>query len=214
MRRIMAGVAAFALVAGACTRPAEVSSGGEVAPQLPANANSVPVGTTLETQLNTTLGTKESRVGDQFTVTVTTPVYAQNGALVVPEGSTVHGTVTALHASEHVGDQAAIKLAFDTLQVNGRTYPFNADVTATELKTQGDTKDQTLQKAGVGAVAGAALGAILGGGSLSKIALGGVLGAAAGTAISLGAGDVQAVLPEGSKLTLKSTQQVALNQSS
>jgi hypothetical protein len=42
--------------------------------------------------------------------------------------------------------------------------------------------------------------------------LGGLLGAAGGTAISLGAGDVQAVLPSGTGMTIQSTQQVALVQ--
>ncbi|HEX6967019.1 MAG TPA: hypothetical protein VF166_14600 [Gemmatimonadaceae bacterium] len=211
MRRILAGVAMVALAAGACSRPAQVTSGGEVAPEAPTNANMVPVGTTLQAKLNTTLGTQQSRVGDQFTATVTQPVVAQNGATVIPEGAIVHGEITGLHASQNVGDQAAIKLNFDSLEINGQNYPFNAKVTATNLKTQGQSKNETLKNAGVGAVAGAALGAILGGGNLSKVALGGVLGAAAGTAISLGMGDVQAVLPAGSELTLQSTQEVALN---
>ncbi|HET7565724.1 MAG TPA: hypothetical protein VFJ96_12050 [Gemmatimonadaceae bacterium] len=211
MRRILAGVATVAIVAGACARPAQVTSGGEVAPQTPVNANMVPVGTTLQAKLNSTLGTQQSRVGDQFTATVTQAVTAQNGETVVPEGAVVHGEVTGLHASQNAGDQAAIKLNFDSLEINGHNYPFNAKITATNLKTQGQDKNETLKNAGVGAVAGAALGAILGGGSLSKTVLGGVLGAAAGTAVSLGMGDVQAVLPAGSELTLQSTQEVALN---
>jgi hypothetical protein len=200
-----------ALVASACARTAQVQSEGEVAPALPADASTVPVGTALQVRLNETLGTEKSRVGDKFTATVTTPVNAQNGDVVVPEGATVYGAVTGLHASEHVGDQAAISVDFDSLSINGQSYPFDAKVTATDLKTQGDTKEETLKKAGVGAAAGAALGAILSGGDLQKTVLGGLLGAAGGTAISLGAGDVQAVLPSGTELTIQSTQQVALN---
>lgn len=212
MRRILAGMAMTVLVAGACARTAAVTSEGEVGPQTLPNANSIPSGTTLQARLNETLGTKDSRVGDPFTATVTTPVNAQNGDVVVPEGATVYGEVTGLHASEHVGDQAAISVNFDSLGINGHSYPFEAKVTATNLKTQGDTKEETLKKAGVGAAAGAALGAILSGGNLGKTVLGGLLGAAGGTAISLGAGDVQAVLPSGTGMTIQSTQQVALVQ--
>ncbi|HEX5435552.1 MAG TPA: hypothetical protein VFW98_00220 [Gemmatimonadaceae bacterium] len=207
----MIGIAVAALVAGGCARTAKVESGGEVAPQTLPNASTIPEGTTLQATLDRTLGTSQSRVGDHFTATVATPVYAQSGTVVVPQGATVHGVVTGLHASEHAGDQAAIQLAFDSLTINGQSYPFNAKVTATKLKTQGgDTENQTLKKAGIGAAAGAALGAILSGGELSKIALGGVLGAAAGTAISLGTGEVQAVLPQGTEMTLQSTEEVAL----
>ncbi|HEY9515399.1 MAG TPA: hypothetical protein VIQ74_06910 [Gemmatimonadaceae bacterium] len=211
MYRPLAVIAMTLLATAGCARTASVESSGEVVPTpLPANSDNVPVGTTLKVKLDQTLGTEQSRVGDRFTATVVEPLQTTEGDVVVPRGAVVHGTVTGLHASEHTGDQAAIRLDFDTLTINGRGYAFDANVTSTDLKTQGDTRDETLKKAGVGAVAGAALGAILGTGDLGKIALGGLLGAAAGTAVSLGAGDVQAVLPEGTNMTILSTQMVAL----
>jgi len=54
------------------------------------------------------------------------------------------------------------------------------------------------------------LGAVIGGGDVSKILGGAAIGAAAGTVISLGTGEVEAVLPAGSKMTLQTTQQVTL----
>ena len=60
----------------------------------------------------------------------------------------------------------------------------------------------------VGWAAGAAIGAIIGG-SLRDALLGGVLGAGAGTIISLGVGDVESALPEGSDLTLRTTTNIA-----
>jgi hypothetical protein len=51
---------------------------------------------------------------------------------------------------------------------------------------------------------------VISGGDWSKILGGAALGAAAGTVISLGGGDVEAVLPQGSKMTLQTTQQVSL----
>ena len=60
--------------------------------------------------------------------------------------------------------------------MNGAQHPFNATVTATNLQTRGgDTRDETIKKAGVGAAAGAVLGAIMSKGDLDKILLGGVL---------------------------------------
>ena len=212
MYRSIAGIAVAVLAAAGCARTAQVESGGDVVTTpLPSNTSSIPVGTTLKVTLDQTLGTEQSKVGDAFTATVAEPLNTTSGDVVVPKGAVVHGTVTGLHASEHAGDQAAIKLDFDTLTVNGQAYAFDANIVSTDLKTQGgDTQNETLKKAGIGAAAGAALGAILGGASLGKIALGGLLGAAAGTAISLGAGEVQAVLPEGTPMTVKSTEMVAL----
>jgi hypothetical protein len=95
--------------------------------------------------------------------------------------------------------------------VNGASNPFYAKVTATNLETRGaDTRNETLKKAGVGAAAGAVLGAILSGGELDKILIGGAIGAAAGTVISLGAGDVEGVIPAGSTMQLQTTRTVAL----
>lgn len=212
MYKPIAGIAIALLAAAGCARTAQVESGGDVVTTpLPSNTSSIPVGTTLEVTLDQTLGTQDSKVGDSFTASVSQPLNTTNGDLVVPKGAVVHGTVTGLHASEHAGDQAAIKLDFDTLTINGQAYAFDAKITSTDLKTQGgDTRNETLKKAGIGAAAGAALGAILGDASLGKIALGGLLGAAAGTAISLGAGEVQAVLPEGTPMTIQSTEMVAL----
>ncbi len=212
MLKSIAGIALAALAAAGCARTAQVESGGEVVTNpLPTDASSIPVGTTLKVTLDQTLGTEQSKVGDSFTASVAEALNTESGDVVVPQGAVLHGTVTGLHASEHAGDQAAIKLDFDTLTINGQGYAFDAKITNTELQTQGgDTREETLKKAGIGAAAGAALGAILGNASLGKIALGGLLGAAAGTAVSLGAGDVQAVLPEGTEMTVQSTQMVAL----
>ena len=84
-------------------------------------------------------------------------------------------------------------------------------MTTTALETRGqDTRSETLKKAGIGAAAGAVLGAVLSGGELDKILVGGALGAAAGTVISLGTGDVEGVLPAGTRMTLQTTRTVAL----
>jgi hypothetical protein len=165
----------------------------------------------LEVRLNQTLGTKVSKVGDTFTATVQKPVHAQNGELVVPEGATVEGRVTALDDSDHAGDRALIRLDFDRLSFNGQRYDLDAAITRAATQQSGrDSRDETLRKAGIGAVAGGVLGAIIGDAELKDIAIGAAVGAAAGTLISLGTGDVEAALPAGTPMTLRVTQTVAL----
>ena len=88
-----------------------------------------------------------------------------------------------------------------------------ARITATNLETRrasDDTRTETITKAGIGAAAGAVLGAVLSGGELSKILIGGALGDAAGTAISMGVGSTEAALPAGSQITMQTTQNVAI----
>ena len=205
-----AGLAAGLLVAG-CARQASVESAGDVAISAsPVDTRSLPSGTTLSVRLDQEIGTKTSKVGDAFTATVTTPVVAQNGATAVPAGSKVYGKVTGVDPSDRVGDQAAIRLDFERIEVNGTQHPLYAKITATNLEKRGETREETLRKAGVGAAAGAVLGAIVSGGDLDKILLGGVLGAAAGTVISLGMGDVDAVIPAGTTMELTTTRVVGL----
>ena len=201
-----------ALVAtGACARTTTVESAGEVATATPVNASSRPVGSVVTVTLDQPVGTKTSKVGDTFSGTVVDAIVAANGQTVVPAGSKVYGKVTGLQDSDNVGQKAAIRLDFERINVNGVERPFEANITATNLQTQKEeTRNETLKKAGIGAAAGAVLGAVIGGGDISKILGGAAIGAAAGTVISLGGGDVEAVLPAGSRMTLQTTQQVTL----
>ena len=205
-------VLATLATAGACTRPSTVSSGGDVAlPPTPVNASTLPTGAVVNVTLDQQIGTKNSKVGDTFSATVTEAIMASNGQVVVPAGSKVYGKVTGLQDSNNAGQKAAIRLDFERINVNGVERPFEANITATNLQTEGaDSRNETLKKAGIGAAAGAVLGAVLGGGDVSKILGGAAIGAAAGTVISLGTGEVDAVLPAGSKMTLQTTQQVTL----
>lgn len=216
MYRSLTALALGALAFTACARQVEVESEPlpvtlPEAPQVvPSNASALPAGTRLEVRLDQELGTRSSTVGDEFTATVRAPVIAQNGDVVVPEGAKVIGRVSGLQRSERAGQAAAIRLEFQRLTFDGRTYPFEARIIATELEERGATREETLRDAAAGAAAGAVLGAVIGEGQLQNILLGGAIGAAAGTVISLGMGDVDAVLPAGTEMQVQATQLVAL----
>ena len=214
MRKAIPTIFALAALAttSACTRPSTVSSGGDVAlPSTPVNASSLPTGSVVTVTLDQQIGTKNSKVGDTFSATVVDAIVASNGQTVVPAGSKVYGKVTGLQDSNNAGQKAAIRLDFERINVNGVERPFEANITATNLQTEGgDSRNETLKKAGIGAAAGAVLGAVIGGGDVSKILGGAAIGAAAGTVISLGTGEVDAVLPAGSRMTLQTTQQVVM----
>jgi len=214
MRKTIPTILAVATLAmaGACTRPSTVSSGGDVSvPPTPVNARTLPTGSVVTVTLDQQIGTKNSKVGDTFSATVVDPIMASNGQTVVPAGSKVYGKITGLQDSNNAGQKAAIRLDFERININGIERPFEANITATDLQTTGnDSRNETLKKAGIGAAAGAVLGAVIGGGDVSKILGGAAIGAAAGTVISLGTGEVDAVLPAGSKMQLQTTQQVVM----
>jgi len=207
MRNYALAAAALFLAAGCST--ASVGT-GTPAPPPPAGSAVVPAGTTMEVELEQTLSTRSNEVGDRFTATVKEPVRTADGNILVPEDAVVHGVITGLDDSDDAGDQAAIRLNFDRITINGRSYPFSADITATDVDIDDLARIGDVQrKAGIGAAAGAVLGAVIGG-DLKDILIGGVLGAGVGTIISLGMGDFEAALPAGSDLTLRTTQHVSL----
>jgi len=212
MTRHIAITLAAALAAGACASGTRVESAGEIAPATPMNGAVLPAGTTMRVRLNESVGTRSSHEGDQFSATVTEAVRASNGVDAVPEGSMLFGRVTGLHSANVPGEHAVIRLAFDSVRIRGESYPFDgmiSDVNVTSEQTD-PTKAGVAKEAGVGAIAGAALGAIIGGAELSKIITGGLLGAAAGTVISLGTGSTQSVIPSGTRMTVRSTDTVRL----
>jgi hypothetical protein len=199
------------LAATACAHPQVQTANGEIStPISPADARTLPTGTPLDLTLDEQLGTQTSHAGDRFSATVVNPLIAQNGRTAVPAGAKVWGHVTAVTPSSNATQTAALVLDFDSLTFNGRSYPFAASITDTGLQTKGPNTSQTLKNAAIGAAAGAALGAILTGADRDKILLGAGLGAVAGTAISLGTQGQNGVLPAGSRLTVHTTQTIAL----
>jgi hypothetical protein len=212
LRSLAIAATAAALACATTSRTTRVESAGDVsADVIPVNASMLPAGTTIEARLQQTLGTKQNKVGDRFTAIVQNSVIAQNGATVVPSGAIIRGHVTGLQSSSNATEPAVIRLDFDRLTFNGRDYPFRASVArAAPTQVGGDTRDETLRKAGIGAAAGVVLGAVLGEADLKHMAIGAVLGAGVGTAISLGTGTVESALPAGTTMTLRTTESVAL----
>src|SRR5690606_38873683 len=153
----------------------------------PVDASMLPANSLVTAELNHTLSTRTSRVGDRFTARVTETIRAQNGEIVIPEGAVINGTITGLAASEHAGDQALIRINFESMQVAGRALPSSAGVVDAEARLEGERR-RAARGAVAGATTGAVLGAVIRGASLSNVLRGAAIGAGAGTVISLGLG--------------------------
>lgn len=200
-------------VFGGCAtaaRTTTVESGGEVANTsavvTPNDNRTIPAGAQLTATLDQALGTSISKAGDMFTATVSSGLYASNGALVVPAGAKIEGHVTAIDDSDNATEPALIRLNFDHIRFNAQTYPFAASIVSSNaVQTSRQSNTEKTKQIVIGGAVGAALGGILGKGDLDKIVIGGALGAAAGSIVSLGT-EVNATLPAGSAMTLRTTQ--------
>ena len=215
MVRQVGALTLLALTAAGCApRQVRVESqaAGAIAPPvvMPVNARMLPTGTDLYVRLDNRIGTRESRVGDMFSATVRHAVYAQNGARVIPAGARVFGRVTALDDSDYPGESVRIRLDFNRLAFGGRTFPLEAVVTTTNLETSRERRGFSERVILIGAALGAALGGVFSGGEIEGVLGGAALGAVAGTVFTFARGDVEAALPAGSYMTLRTTRPITL----
>jgi hypothetical protein len=166
----------------------------------------------MAARLNQSIGTSSSHTGDTFSATVVNPVYARDGSVAVPAGTILHGHITGVHHSTVPGEQSVIRLAFDDLQMHGRTYPVTASISNVALERQSTAPNSstTARGAVTGAAAGSTLGAIISGADLSKIITGGLLGAAAGTVISMGTGGTENAIPASSTLSVRTNEDIRI----
>lgn len=179
-------------------------------PQPRTVTRSVPTGTTFAIRMNDQLSTETSQPGDAFTATLTDPIMDANGNVIVPAGATVRGRVTAVAASERVGQTAALKLAFEAVSFGGESYPLQATVERADVQQASRTsRTESAGKIAAGAAAGAILGQVLGKSTESTLK-GAAIGAAAGTAIAMGTSDVDAVLPVGAEVVIRLDQPITI----
>ncbi|HEX5702712.1 MAG TPA: hypothetical protein VFX97_05900 [Pyrinomonadaceae bacterium] len=141
----------------------------------------VPVGTNLKVRLEDTLSSKDSRTGDKFTATVVDPSRFDE--------ATVRGHIRSIVKSGRIKGSTTINLAFDSITLrDGRSGTLHGYVTRVydgkgSADEEGGVKsegrgNQTVKRGGIGAGAGAIIGAIAGGGK--GAAIGTIVGGAAG----------------------------------
>jgi hypothetical protein len=117
----------------------------------PANAaviDELGAGTEIHAALDTPLFSKTSKPGDRFTATVTDPVRANNGAVVIPTGARVEGEIAESDDEKTLAalkDKPKLSLRFrDVVLPTGQTLP----LTATLISVH-DTGSKNLKKAQV-----------------------------------------------------------------
>lgn len=178
-------------------------------PIVVATTDAVPAGVELVVALDQPISTGTNNVGDYFYATLQTPVHGPNNQVLVPRGARISGTVTGLRTSIDATTPAVVRLDFDRLYVGDRSSNISAEIVNTQARTEGGGAESAVRGAVQGAAAGAVLGAVIGR-DVSAAIRGAALGAGVGTVISLGTADREATLDEGSHMTLRLTQPLAV----
>lgn len=166
-------------------------------------------GETLVAELSTSLSTRASQDGEQFTATVRSPAqYA---------GAVIEGHVSTVKRSGRVTGRSEMTFNFDRIRLrDGRSFRIagylgsvrlpNGDVA--KVDNEGAVQDdnqskKTIERTAIGTAVGAIIGAIAGGGK--GAAIGAVVGAGggAGSVYIQGRDDLE--LPVGTELTIQVT---------
>jgi hypothetical protein len=156
----------------------------------------VAEGTKITVRLTSSVSSQSSSVGDAVTGVVGEDVVVGK-SVVIPAGSTLIGSVTAVHRQPKIGGRASLAFVFDHLETtDGKSYPIEAMFARTGPSET--AKDTTTIVAGavIGAVAGHQIDDDRGS------TVGGLAGAGIGTAIAASTKGQPIVLPEQTVLRL------------
>jgi hypothetical protein len=163
----------------------------------------LPAGATFAAATDAEIRSNKNKVGDEVTATVSTDVKDASGRVVIPAGSKVTLTITALHESENKGDSTGTLTVKPTaVSINGTSQPLAASLSGVKTTLQGrKTGAGDIAKVGVGTGAGAVVGRVIGGSTKGAI-IGGIIGGAIGTQRAIETKDRDVVLPQGTTVTL------------
>jgi hypothetical protein len=159
----------------------------------------VPAGTELNLILETPVSSETSKPEQSVRARVAKPVIV-SGMTVIPEGAPVTGTVVAAERSGKVKGRASLAIRFNRVTVANTPYTINTARIARQAEA---TKGEDATKIGIGAGAGAAIGAIAGG--KKGAAIGAGVGGAAGTGAVLATRGKEVAIPSGT--TVRTTIQ-------
>lgn len=193
--------------------PAKAKSAGQMAakptakPASKAVSRTLAAGTAIAAKFDAGINSRTHKAGQMLTGTVASDVKDKNGRTVIPAGSRVHLTITAIKESERKSDKTGkLVLTPTKVEIAGKSYPMSGSAIALD-RTLKDRKTNAgdLAKVGVGVGAGALLGTAVSGGSTKGAVIGGIAGGAVGTQRAIETQDRDVVVPVGSRLkvTLK-----------
>ncbi|HLW83033.1 MAG TPA: BON domain-containing protein [Candidatus Acidoferrales bacterium] len=168
----------------------------EPAPAQPVRAV-FPAGTTVEIQTVDPIDSTKAQPGDEYQATLAQPL-TWNGRVVVPAGANVYLRLVAAQESGQYKGRSELQLQLARLEFQGAQYQMNSSTYTVAGASRGKN---TAEKVGGGAILGAIIGAIAGGGKGAVI--GGAAGAGAGGVVQGVTKAKQVRIPSETKLDFK-----------
>ena len=157
-------------------------------------------GSFLDIAVDDTLSSRFTKAGDAFMGSLVDDVKDAKGAVVIPAGSKIHGSVVEVKPSPNQNTPGTLKVSLTSVEVHGKSYPIAARIDSLETMQQSrHITGGDVAKTGVGAAAGAILGRILMKNTAGTV-IGGVVGGAVGAGVAAATKDADIVLPKGAHI--------------
>ncbi len=204
-RHTLVALALGLSLAGCSQAESAPSVGDRSTKAAPAVLASVPSGSTLIFEMTDEISTKSAHAGDAFSARLLSD-FADHGTVLLPAGSTLHGTIAESMESPRNEEPAVIRLVIGSLETPSGTLLMSADVEELQMTTDAkDTNTLSAGKVAAGAAAGAIIGKIAG-----KTKTGAAAGTAAGVALAIATRDGHATIPQGARLVIRLTERLSL----
>lgn len=187
------------ILAGAFLAAQAIAASETPSTSAPETSIEVPSGTLLSVELVDPVASGKSKSGDPFRARVNEGVYVR-GALALPPGSTVRGTVVEAVPSGRLRGRSKLELTLSTLDLDGSSYSLRTDTLSYAGEGHAGSNFGSLFS---GALQGALYGVLFGGEKGAVIGAG--AGAAAGGASKVLSGKQDVEFPQGAKLMFETT---------
>ena len=113
-----------------------------------AQTTFVPAGTPITANIQSTLSSEFTRIGETFTATLNSPIYAGSQIVAAP-GSTLQGQVVGVEKAGRGGKPGSVDIRLTSvITPNGQRYPLSASVNqqAFELSASGGRTSPLLKQ--------------------------------------------------------------------
>ncbi|HVG26344.1 MAG TPA: hypothetical protein VM865_01970, partial [Acidobacteriaceae bacterium] len=168
--------------------------------QQPGADVTVPTGSLLRVRINRGLDADHLQPGTQFDGIVLSDV-AAGGAIAIPRGATVQGTVVDARKAGALKGQGELSLEINSVTLGGNVFPLSTELWQREGRDKSTT---TVHSAlGLGAL-GAILGGVAGGGAGAAVGAG--VGGAVGVAGAASSPGGRVIIPPEAVLTFHLSQ--------
>ncbi len=177
------------------------------APKPAAAPTSLASGTVIKATMDDSISSRRNKAGETVTATTLADLKDASGRTVIPAGSTIRMTITAIKESENKSDKTGtLTLNVADVMVNGKSYALNASIDSVSRSLQGrKTNEGDIAKVGAGTAVGAVVGRVIGGSTKGAV-IGGVIGGAVGTQRAVETKDRDVVVPAGSRIVITLTE--------